>query len=89
MKPLSRGKVSITDKAPTVPPLIEPGLFTDPEEKDLAMLRDGLRIAEELASAAATSALATIMGSADDARSVVGGHGKVHGLADAFDAFDA
>ena len=113
MKPLSRGKVSIATEAPTAPLRIDPGFFTDPEGKDLAVLRDGLRIAWELANAGEIPALAKIadsmpsrrgpdreinawlrqsassywhpvgtcaMGPANDPASVVGEHGKVHGL---------
>jgi choline dehydrogenase len=48
MTPLSRGAVLIADRDPNVAPMIDHGYLNDPEGHDLAVLRDGLALAEAL-----------------------------------------
>jgi choline dehydrogenase len=96
MKPLSRGRVSITSADPAAPPLIEPRFLTDPEGRDRAALDDGLRLVRELTrtkpvlrQASADEPPAKTTGTywhpvgtcAMGRDAVVDGHGKVHGLA--------
>ncbi len=58
MTPLSRGRVDIVSADPDVHPIIDHGYLTDPDGHDLAVLRDGLVLAEELLS---QSALAEVL----------------------------
>jgi choline dehydrogenase len=48
MTPRSRGRVAVTDPDPASAPLIDHAYLSDPERHDLAVLRDGLVLAEEL-----------------------------------------
>ncbi|MEM7095003.1 MAG: GMC family oxidoreductase [Actinomycetota bacterium] len=48
MTPQSRGRVRITSPDPHVAPAIDHGYLTDPDDHDLAVLRDGLVMAEDL-----------------------------------------
>jgi choline dehydrogenase len=50
MTPRSRGEVHIVAADPDVPPQIDHRYLTDPDEHDVAVLRDGLVLAEELLS---------------------------------------
>ncbi|MFR9792971.1 GMC family oxidoreductase [Streptomyces sp. MB22_4] len=59
MKPASRGRVRLRSADPAEPLDIDPGFLTDPGGHDMAVLREGLEIAERLA---ATSALAPLAG---------------------------
>ncbi|MEU1129162.1 FAD-dependent oxidoreductase [Streptomyces sp. NPDC005900] len=58
MKPRSRGRVRLRSAEPTAPLDIEPAFLTDPEGHDVAVLRSGLRAAEELAATAPLKSLA-------------------------------
>ena len=51
MKPASRGRLRLRSADPAVPPDIDPALMADPEGRDLAAGRVGLRLARELAAA--------------------------------------
>lgn len=53
MTPLSRGRVDIVSTDPEAHPHIDHGYLNDPEGHDLAVLRDGLALAEDLLSQAA------------------------------------
>ncbi|MFF3500873.1 GMC family oxidoreductase [Streptomyces sp. NPDC003247] len=53
MKPASRGRVRLRSADPAEPLDIDPGFFTDPEGRDLAAVRAGLGIVEDLAGSAA------------------------------------
>jgi choline dehydrogenase len=48
MTPRSRGKFAITSRDPRAPPRIDHAYLSDPDGHDLAILRDGLRRANEL-----------------------------------------
>lgn len=48
MNPRSRGQVSITSTDPDATPFIDHGYLTDPHGHDIAVLRDGLDLAEDL-----------------------------------------
>jgi choline dehydrogenase len=50
MDPQSAGTVRLSAAAPDAPPVIDPGWFTDPEGRDLAVLLDGVEQARELAA---------------------------------------
>jgi choline dehydrogenase len=51
MKPHSRGRVTLADADPRIPPIIEHGFLTDP--RDLPVLLDGLELLRSLASSEA------------------------------------
>ncbi len=51
MKPASRGHVRLRSADPAGPPEIAPALLTDPDGRDIAIVRSGLEQVEELASA--------------------------------------
>ncbi|MFF8593878.1 GMC family oxidoreductase [Streptomyces sp. NPDC015220] len=51
MKPASRGRVRLRSADPAEPPEIDPAFLTDPDGRDLAVLRSGLDKARELAGA--------------------------------------
>ncbi|MER0443984.1 FAD-dependent oxidoreductase [Streptomyces sp. Edi4] len=53
MKPVSRGHVRLRSADPCEPPVIEPAFLTDPDGRDAAVLRSGLRKAQQLADALA------------------------------------
>ncbi|MEZ5377386.1 MAG: GMC family oxidoreductase [Acidimicrobiales bacterium] len=48
MNPRSRGRLDITGADPLAAPTIDHAYLSDPDDHDLAVLRDGLAIAEEL-----------------------------------------
>ena len=48
MTPYSRGGVRITSRDPDAHPLIDHGYLTDPDGHDIAVMRDGLRIANQI-----------------------------------------
>lgn len=48
MTPLSRGAVHVVSPDPTVAPSIDHGYLSDADDHDLAVLRDGLAMAEDL-----------------------------------------
>ncbi|MEE1752157.1 GMC family oxidoreductase [Streptomyces sp. SP18CS02] len=58
MKPASRGRVRLRSADHTAPPEIDPAFLSDPEGRDVAALRSGLRIVERLATSAAFGPLA-------------------------------
>ncbi|GHG26439.1 GMC family oxidoreductase [Streptomyces filamentosus] len=62
MKPVSRGSVRLTSADPLAPLALDPGFLTDPEGRDLAVLRSGLETALRLAQAPALKALASLPG---------------------------
>ncbi|MEW1928125.1 GMC family oxidoreductase [Streptomyces sp. NPDC088360] len=62
MKPASRGRVRLRSADPTEDPDIDPAFLTDPEGHDVAVMRAGLAIVEELA---ASTALKSLAGPAD------------------------
>ncbi|MGW0769145.1 GMC family oxidoreductase [Streptomyces sp. NPDC002676] len=51
MKPVSRGHVRLRSADPLEPPEIDPAFLTDPDGRDVAVVRSGLRKVEELAAA--------------------------------------
>ncbi|GGW63371.1 putative glucose-methanol-choline oxidoreductase [Streptomyces lucensis JCM 4490] len=51
MKPLSRGHVRLRSADPLEPPEIDPAFLTDPDGRDVAVLRSGLEKAQALAGA--------------------------------------
>jgi choline dehydrogenase len=57
MKPASRGLVRLRSADPAEPLEIDPAFFSDPAGHDVAVIRSGLRIVEELAATAALKAL--------------------------------
>ncbi len=57
MKPASRGRVRLRSADPAEPLDIDPGFLTDPAGRDLATLRSGLAVVEELAATAALKPL--------------------------------
>jgi choline dehydrogenase len=61
MTPVSRGRVSIASPDPSVAPLIDHAYLSDVDGHDLAVLRDGLVLAEELL---AQPVLASLLGGA-------------------------
>lgn len=60
MKPVSRGSVRLTSTDPLLSPAIEPGFLSDPEGRDLEVLRAGLETALLLAGTAPLKELATL-----------------------------
>ena len=48
LTPLSRGTVSILDRDPESAPRIDHNYFSDPDDRDLAILMDGVEIAREV-----------------------------------------
>ncbi|WP_225834519.1 GMC family oxidoreductase [Streptomyces sp. NK08204] len=50
MKPVSRGHVRLRSADPLEPPQIDPAFLTDPDGRDLAVLRSGLEKAQQLAT---------------------------------------
>src|SRR5215475_179158 len=50
MKPCSRGSVALTSLDPSAPPRIRHRFLSDPEDSALAVLRDGVELAEDWAS---------------------------------------
>jgi choline dehydrogenase-like flavoprotein len=89
MRPLSRGRVTLVSADPSVPPIIEHRY--DSEPADIATLREGCRIAREIAEATTEvgeSAWSTSqhlcatapMGRADDPVAVVDHRCRVHGV---------
>ncbi len=48
MKPRSRGRIDVTGPNPFAAPVIDHAYLSDPDDHDLAVLRDGLAIAEAL-----------------------------------------
>jgi choline dehydrogenase len=70
MTPRSRGTLRLASADPEAPPIVDHGYLTDPEEHDLAVLRDGAEVARRLA---AQAPLAELLGpeiapDADDLR---------------------
>ncbi|WP_230196096.1 GMC family oxidoreductase [Streptomyces coriariae] len=63
MKPASRGRVALRSADPAEPLDIAPGFFSDPEGHDLAVVRWGLGLVEEMASTAALGKLVQPLGS--------------------------
>ncbi|MFF5405053.1 GMC family oxidoreductase [Streptomyces misionensis] len=51
MKPVSRGQVRLRSADPLEPPVIDPGFLTDPDGRDVAVLRSGLGKVADLAAA--------------------------------------
>lgn len=49
MTPLSRGRVMLNGTDPYLPPRIDFRFFTDPEDRDIAIVRDGLLLVHRLA----------------------------------------
>ncbi|MET7847435.1 GMC oxidoreductase [Streptomyces avermitilis] len=62
MKPVSRGRVRLRSADHTEPLDIRPGFFSDPGGRDLAVVRSGLRIVEEMAGTAALGHLVHPLG---------------------------
>ncbi|MFJ4910220.1 GMC family oxidoreductase [Streptomyces sp. NPDC093249] len=60
MNPASRGTVRLTSTDPLAPPAVEPGFLSDPEGRDLAVLRSGLETVLRLAGTAALKGLAAL-----------------------------
>jgi choline dehydrogenase len=58
MKPRSRGRVRLASADPAAAPLIDPAFLSDPDGRDLAVLRSGLALAEALAASGPLRALA-------------------------------
>lgn len=58
MKPASRGRVRLRSSDPAEALDIDPAFLSDPEGRDLAVLRSGLEIVEELAASTALKSLA-------------------------------
>ncbi|GLZ37119.1 GMC family oxidoreductase [Actinokineospora sp. NBRC 105648] len=67
MSPLSRGSLRLRSADPDVPVDIDLALFTDPDGRDLAVARDGLRLAAELAASSALKSWATPAAGGDPA----------------------
>jgi choline dehydrogenase len=59
MAPLSRGRLSLASRDPEQMPVIDHGYLSDPEDADLEVIVDGVRIARELAR---TEPLAALIG---------------------------
>jgi choline dehydrogenase len=59
MTPLSRGRIDVLSPDPDIAPRIDHGYLSDVEGHDLAVLRDGLVLAEELLN---QTALASVLG---------------------------
>jgi predicted dehydrogenase (TIGR03970 family) len=89
MRPLSRGRVTLASADPSVPPIIEHRY--DSEPADIAALRDGCRVAREIAgptTEVGEPAWSTSqhlcgtapMGPADDPAAVVDQRCRVHGV---------
>lgn len=57
MKPVSRGRVRLASADPGVPLEIDPAPLRDPEGRDLAVMREGLRLVEQLARTSAITGL--------------------------------
>ncbi|NUT33750.1 MAG: GMC family oxidoreductase [Hamadaea sp.] len=57
MKPVSRGRVRLAAADPDTPLEIDPAPLRDPGGRDLAVMREGLRLVEELARTPAITAL--------------------------------
>ncbi|TWV45975.1 hypothetical protein FRZ03_15240 [Streptomyces misionensis] len=77
MKPVSRGQVRLRSADPLEPPVIDPAFLTDPDGRDVAVLRSGLRKVADLAEtlrplAAATDAIPAHALSDADLRGRVG-----------------
>jgi choline dehydrogenase len=62
MKPASRGHVRLRSADPAEAPDIDPTFLSDPQGHDVAVVRSGLAIVEELAGSAPLKALASPVG---------------------------
>lgn len=60
MKPVSRGRVRLRDADPATPAEIDPGFVSDPDGHDIAVLRSGLRIIDQLAKTGPLPAVARV-----------------------------
>src|SRR5262249_44449903 len=58
MTPLSRGTLCLAGREPTAAPIIDHGYLTDPDDRDLAVLLDGVDLARSLAALAPLADLA-------------------------------
>lgn len=65
MKPASRGRLRLRSADPAVPMDIDPAVFSDAEGRDLAVGREGLRLAAELAASSALKSWVTPAGATD------------------------
>jgi choline dehydrogenase len=57
LKPASRGEITLRSNDPLDPPRISMKLFSDPDERDMCTVLDGIRIARRITSAPALAAL--------------------------------
>jgi choline dehydrogenase len=65
MKPASRGRLRLRSADPAVPADIDPALFSDAQGRDLAVGREGLRLAAELAASSTLKSWVTPVGTSD------------------------
>jgi choline dehydrogenase len=63
MSPRSRGTIRLSSRDPEAPPRIDPAYFTDPDDRDVAALVDGIELSREFA---AQEPLRSLVGTEDE-----------------------